>query len=82
VTDIRGLLYDSGTISYKLRHGHEWIRLITRCPTRAISHLPLQIAPAHLYTSKISADKYAHTQDLKAMIPVEYHNFYDSIPHN
>ncbi len=79
VTDIRGLLYDKGTVSYKLRHGHEW-SLLARCPTRRQSSVAVE--PLYSMPLQITGDKYKHLQDLKAMIPGQYHEFYDSLSHS
>ncbi len=83
VTDIRSLLYSDGNISFKLRHGFECTPLKIRKKTRSREPLVASTAAVPLYSGpiKINADKYSHLQELKEMIPSDYHLFYDSLPH-
>ena len=77
VTDIRAFLYKpSGEVLYKLRHPDDWTLL--PCRRRVVN-----CTPPVLYTASIaiSADKYKHLQELKVVIPPEYHEFYDQLKH-
>ena len=77
VTDIRGLLYlPSGEVLYKLRHSENWATLPCR---RKCSPSPLNA----LYAKPLSinAAKFLNLQELKAVIPHEYHAFYDNLLH-
>ena len=40
--------------------------------------------PTQLYNSrrKIASSKYTHFQELKSVIPSDYHSFYDALPHD
>ncbi len=80
--DLRGILYDKGVVSYKLRHGLDWELLARRQGRRGSSDASTSIMPVSLYTGPIfiSADKFAHLQDLKSLIPADSHAFYDTLP--
>jgi hypothetical protein len=78
VADVRGLLYEpSGDVRYKLQHNHAWT--ILPCRRRDLHCLPKALYNSRL---KIKTDKYSHLQDLKSVIPLQYHRFYDSLPHD
>jgi len=80
VTDIRALCYQpTGNVQYKLRHCDEWAEL--PCRRSALSRAP---KPKQLYgtTLKISADKFKHLQELKEVIDVHHHGFYDALAHD
>ena len=79
VTDIRGLCYEpSGSVHYRVCHTDEWDELPCRRP--AAKNL---IQPQQLYSEllKITATKFKHLQQLKPLMPVDYHLFYDNLPH-
>ena len=78
---MRGLLYDKGVVSYKLCHGTEWI-LLARCPTRRQSTSTVSVPQLNTSPLKISGDKFTHLQELKAMTPLEHHQFNDMLYHN
>ena len=83
VTDLRALKYNSdGSIDFKLDFRHEWSRLPQR-QNRWTGAGP-QYQPTKLYSEKLPIDgtKYQHLQQMKPMIPADYHNFYDTLPHN
>ena len=76
VTDIKELKYDpNGLIYYKLDHLGQWLKIPR-------NYSPSFMVPDSLYTSplKIKEQKYQHLQSLKAVIPIEYHAFYDNLP--
>lgn len=80
VTDIRALKYDGSdcSIKYKLHHSHDWSCLPIR-PNRSAS----RVVPK-LYTGprKIKASKFQHLQQLKVVMPREYHSFYDELTYD
>lgn len=79
VTDIRCLRYNhSGMIDYKLSFDDEWKIL-----PRRISKSKEDASIPQLYSSciKIKAEKFTHLQQLKKVIPQDFHAFYDSLPH-
>lgn len=82
VTDIKALKYaSSGEIQYKLRHTEEWQILNQRKKT-----LPrlmfIEIPNLYKERRKIKKEKFQHLQTLKSSLDVDYHQFYDSIPHD
>jgi len=79
VTDIRGLLFLlSGELKYKLRHSDEWQNLSIRRTPEAGTN------PKYLYSVriKIKSDKYKHLQEFQPLIPAEFHEYYNSLPHH
>lgn len=77
VTDIRALKYSvEGIIFFKLSFDDEWKAL----PQRPKSITGLTVWPK-LYKEprKIKKEKYTHLKELKKIIPIEYHHFYDNI---
>ncbi|OXA41429.1 hypothetical protein Fcan01_23893 [Folsomia candida] len=79
VTDLRALEYDpSGKIFYKLKHGdHEWNEL----PAKPIRSSDATNYPLYTERLQITARKFKDLQELKSVIPIEHHMYYDSIPH-
>lgn len=83
VTDIRAFQYNpNGTINFKFNFSDEWELLPQRKNAKievtAIEHLP------NLYNERLSIKrrKYDHLQDLKSVLAMDYHEFYDNIPFN
>ena len=77
VTNIKELQYhSSGLISYKLDHDHDWRQLPNAYTTSRATPERL-----HLHPLKIKNQKYLHLQQLKSVIPEQYHSFYDNLPH-
>ncbi|XP_039295862.1 uncharacterized protein LOC120354035 [Nilaparvata lugens] len=81
VSDVRAFMYHpEGIIKFKLNFSDNWSdlpqrRIMTMKPTN------LQDIPNLLGNRrKIKKRKYDDLQDLKAILPVDYHQFYDSIP--
>lgn len=78
VTDIRGLKYTPNReIFYKLQLDEEWKLLPKR-----IGKVP-ESMPNFLYSEsrKIKEEKYKDLQDLKRVLPSDYHAFYDHLSH-
>ncbi|CAG2225419.1 unnamed protein product [Mytilus edulis] len=82
VTNIRVLKYtEDGSIQYKLNFSDQYQDL----PRRSKVGLPsVDDTIERLYLSQvpIKKAKYQHLQELKAVIPRDFHPFYDSLPHN
>ena len=81
VTDLRALQYlPSGDINYKLRHTDDWAQLPIRMPQRRDAN---GVQPGNLYSArpKIKADKFKQLKEFKPIIPIDYHAYYDSLPH-
>ncbi len=83
VIDIRGLKYQDGAISYKLHHPDEWKILHERAkPTRGATRMLLSPPPLFSEPKKIKKDKFNNLQELKILLPLHHHNFYDSLTHD
>ena len=83
VCDLRGLLYlPSGEIQYKLRHTEEFQTLPQ--PRKSTQQNCEAQIPPRLFKQppKIKKDKFTHLQQLKEVIPAEYHLFYDTLTHH
>lgn len=82
VVNIRVLKYSSdGDIQYKLSVSDDYQDL----PRRSKDQHPSDDHQVEsLYDAKlaIKGSKYAHLQELKKVIPKDYHPFYDSLPHD
>lgn len=78
VNMVRVLAYDpTGFIYYKTNIKHDYQLL----PQRSARNFEIrQPKLLHLQRLKISKKKWQHLQDLKTLIPVECHYFYDNIP--
>lgn len=81
VTSMKGIRYlPTGVIDFKLDFSHDWSPL----PDKRGDHLPdLGESPEQLYNEKlkIAKNKYDHLQQLKSVIPPDYHFFYDNLDH-
>ena len=80
VTDLRAIQYLSdSTIHFKLDFDHDWSAL----PLKRGKSALVQAQPTQLYLErrKIQESKYKHLQELKAVLPRDYHSFYDGLPH-
>ena len=81
VTDMRCLKYTpDAAVEYKLNYSDDWQPLLQpRSAAAAVNHQP----PSPLYTTSrpIKEIKYQHLQQLKAVIPTDYHRFYDELRH-
>ena len=78
VHDLVALKYNpNGCVQYKAAFDEEWAELPQR--ERAVTVSAIQ----HLYDTPlmISNQKYEHLQQLKKVIPSDFHGFYDNLPH-
>lgn len=78
VTDIRGLLYFSGEVKYKLRHIDDWANLPQRRASATYTRDPIQLYENPI---KIDSTKFTHLQSLKQYMHRDYHHFYDNLNH-
>lgn len=77
VSNIRSLIYlPSGSVKYKVDFNAEYIDLPTRIKPY-VGH----VEPKRLHRRRlpIQRSKWKHLQDLKSVIPTEYHYFYDNL---
>ena len=83
VTNVRALKYEDGSIQYKLKFSDDWQDLPR--PRRARQSLAreVELSPPSLYQDHrpINDSKYEHLQQLKFVIPGDYHTFYDGLRH-
>ncbi|KAK6175213.1 hypothetical protein SNE40_013721 [Patella caerulea] len=82
VNDIRVLKYNpgkDGRIEFKLHYSDEFQEL----PRRFFVKSPggEEVGKAYTVPLKIKASKYNHLQELKSVIPKDYHSFYDNLLH-
>ncbi|KAK6184510.1 hypothetical protein SNE40_006975 [Patella caerulea] len=81
VTDLRVIKYrPDGLIEYKLNYGDDFSGM----PRRAKIGEPTpqdQVPNLHTDSLPIKKKKFEHLQQLKFVIPKDYHSFYDNLPH-
>jgi len=80
VTNLRVLRYSpDGTIQYKLGFGDHFKDF----PRKSKGPNDVEdVSQLHLNRIPIKASKFKHLQELKSVIPSDYHAFYDSLPHD
>lgn len=77
VSDLRSLIYlPNGHVMYKVNFDEEYVDLPIR-----IKPYECMVEPRQLHADQlpIKQSKWQHLQDLKTVIPQEYHSFYDNI---
>ncbi|KAK6191297.1 hypothetical protein SNE40_003024 [Patella caerulea] len=82
VTDIRVLQYKDGNIKYKTNFTDEFNdlpRRNKRCPPSKDD--PLELHCLYDAPLQIKSKKYTHLQELKKVLPSDYHPFYDNLLH-
>lgn len=78
VQNLRALKYTgNGEIYYKLRHSDHWKEL----PVRLNQNPDTNISQLYNERLKIKRDKFENLQASKQYMPIDYHAFYDEIPH-
>ncbi len=87
VTDLRSLKYGpTQNIQYKLKFTDEWTELPQPRRARQGSSVGLPVdrplPPLYHTHRKIPESKYEHLQQLKFVIPTDYHTFYDQLSHS
>lgn len=80
VTDIRAILYDKeGDIKVKLDFDSNWEALPQRANKIGVVR---EYKPLHKTKINITLQKFKHLQELKSVIPLDCHSFYDDLPHH
>lgn len=82
VTCIRAIRYlPDGTIAFKLNFDSDWSPMPQRRGEITCLQTPMDLGPPILYPSrlKISKSKFEHLQQLKTVIPQDYHEFYNNL---
>lgn len=77
VVHIRALKYQSDGIYYKLAFDDDWKPLPRRLSTHAVS----EVKALHLQPRKIKLQKFNDLQQLKTVIPSDFHSFYNNLLH-
>ncbi|KAK6171771.1 hypothetical protein SNE40_018203 [Patella caerulea] len=78
VTDIRALKYSPDLkVEFKLLFSEEW-QLLPRRPKARHNQF---VTPLYRHPLPIKKSKWQHLQELKKVLPREYHHFYDSLPY-
>lgn len=82
VTNIRCLKYSpNGSVFYKLSYVDEW-KILPQPQNLNVKSKPLKdLSNLYNESQKINPKKFQHLQELKAVIPKEFHNFYDNLKH-
>lgn len=80
VTQLRSLMYlPCGSVKFKLNLDMEYVDLPARIKSYSCHTEPTQLQNGRL---PIQLSKWKHLQELKKIIPKEYHFFYDSLDHD
>ncbi|KAK6167866.1 hypothetical protein SNE40_021797 [Patella caerulea] len=82
VTDIRVMNYSpDGDIKYQLVFDDVLHDLPRKAKNVQIGSQDIQPNRLHDHPIPIKTTKFSHLQDIKAVIPTDYHSFYDALPH-
>ncbi len=78
VTDLRALQYlPDGVIQYKLDFDSDW-EVLPQRPKKVVEGKRVW-PPMYKEELKIDDRKWGHLQELKKILPIEYHSFYDNL---
>ena len=81
VTNLRVLRYSpDGTIQYKLGFNDQYHDFPRKAKINITENNT--ISDLHMNRIPIKASKFKHLQELKSVVPSDYHAFYDSLPHD
>lgn len=81
VTDVRAFLYHpEGIIKFKFNFSDEWSELPQRKITTMLPTDFHELPNLHKTRITIKKRKYNDLQELKTILPADYHSFYDDIP--
>lgn len=82
VTDIRALRYESnGSILYKTSYQDEWQPLPQRKSARCHPCESIDLTQLHQNRRKITLRKFEDLQEIKKILPSDYHKYYDDLAH-
>ncbi|KAK7130348.1 hypothetical protein R3I93_019849 [Phoxinus phoxinus] len=81
VHDISAIRYNiNGTMDFKIQHSADWTPFSKHQLQHTTSASPA-VTPLYTESLKIREIKYRHLQDLKEVIPKDFHSFYDNLRH-
>lgn len=81
VTQLRSIIYlPSGSVKYKTDFDSQYRDLPRIIQPYSSQHSSTE--KLHSSRLKITKSKYKHLQELKSVIPTEYHDFYNNLPYN
>ncbi|XP_078141925.1 uncharacterized protein LOC144539812 [Centroberyx gerrardi] len=81
VHDVSAIRYNiNGTMDFKIQHSDNWT-LLPKHQLRHTTSDTLTVTPLYTESQKIKEMKYKHLQDLKEVIPKDFHSFYDNLKH-
>jgi len=67
-------------MDFKIQHSADWTPFSKQQLQRSTS-ASLAVTPLYTESLKIREMKYRHLQDLKEVIPKDFHSFYDNLRH-
>lgn len=80
VHDLRAIRYNiNGTMDYKLQHSDDWTPFLRRDLRNTDDNAT--VTPLHTTSLTIKEAKYKHLQQLKEVMPIDFHSFYDVLIH-
>ena len=83
VTDIRVLHYSpDGIITYKINYEDDLQELPRKAKCSKVQENEGQLNNMHSGRLAIKASKFAHLQQLKSVMPEDYHSFYDTLKYD
>ncbi|KAL7865196.1 hypothetical protein SRHO_G00104430 [Serrasalmus rhombeus] len=81
VHELRAVKYNiSGAVEYKLQHSDGWSPFPRR-ELRSLGNDSSVISRLHSTCLTVKEQKYRHLQQLKELIPKDFHSFHDSLKH-
>jgi hypothetical protein len=78
VTNLRCIRYSTSGMQYKLNYDDQWCDMPSKRADRNIA-ASYDLTPLHPQSLPIKQSKYQHLQQLKAVMPSDYHMFYDQL---
>lgn len=80
VHDLRVIRYNvDGTMDYKISHSGDWEPYPS--PSLKRKKSVAMVTPLYTSSQKIKQEKFEHLQELKKVLPEDFHAFYDGLQH-
>lgn len=71
----------NGTMDFKIQHSADWTPFSKHQQIQHTTSTSPAVTPLYTESLKIKEMKYRHLQDLKEIIPKDFHSFYDNLKH-